>query len=428
MRKILVITDKSLKGYILDIFARHSDFKGKISGIIVWSENNAPAGGFIGKVKKLLSITMNSAVSFIKASKLNNPSVNTVLIAGENRESIMKKLYRVIIPPAKSKEARHIFFIEPFAAKNHSDFIDRDNFSPAHVRELPDSQQAFKLASELLRPNINPAHAASKTFRTGDGIEAFSINDVFVKISESLLFGCTYLSNGKLLNGCINGNRDFMYNECSRLSSVSEADIVLDDEVCPLLRLHSGKSYYHFLYEVIDKVLVAEELGFKGKYMLFRSDFAVELMDLAGISPERVIWIVSEESGRVFRLKNAFDVEGFTLSSGKGLPRLNEFADLAVSKLRGTKTYPGKIYLGNDNEGAYGFSVISPEKYSVNEMIGLFAHADIVMSKGRCELANALFMREGSKFVETFPFNWGELMLPEIISLRKLSYCPVNKI
>ena len=192
-----------------------------------------------------------------------------------------------------------------------------------------------------------------------------------------------------------------------------------EEDICILTRLYTSKNYGHFLLEVCDKILVAEELGFKGKYMLFHSKDAEQILPLLRIPAERVIWIDEKDAGKTYLIKRAFEIEGYNFfKSKKSLPRLVEFAENAVRELGGNdnKDYPRRLYVKRigrrklleveDILEKYGFFTIIPEEHSVVEEIQFFCHADIILLPHGVAGTNILFMKKGAALIQTFPHNW----------------------
>lgn len=413
MRKIALIVDTSLKDYAVNTLSR---LDGKISCIIEWVDTFSAANM---RTNLALVIIKNFCQYLLKHAKLKLSRFDTILIVGESRKSALDMIYKAMLSWPKVKD---IFCVKPFLANNNIDFINDGDFNPEFVKRVPEFPK-FN-ADEILNPVVPSCSSSRKIFTTQDGIKACEIENVFVKISEDNLLGCTYTDNYNILDGCINGPRNFAHETCINLMSSVKPDFIYDDEyVCPLTRLYSSWSVYHFMYEVLDKIIIAEELGFDGKYMLFRNDYAVSLLTLLGIDETRLIWINKEDAGKLFLLRKAFDVEGFMLSSRKGLSRLNKFADECGEKFGACENYPDKIFItetGKNDEP--DFTAISPEKYSPEEIMKLFFHAEVVKSSDNPVLANILFMRKGKSIIEKFPYNWGSLLLNNVISSRGLQY------
>ncbi|MBR0035384.1 MAG: DUF563 domain-containing protein [Synergistaceae bacterium] len=247
-----------------------------------------------------------------------------------------------------------------------------------------------------------------------------------MKVCSEGLLGCTYKPDGTILSGCLNGDKPYLYSMCSHeISGSRKPDIVLDECVCPLARLYSLESSYHFMYEVLDKIIIAEELGFQGKYMLFRNDYADCLLEQLRVSRDRVIWLDKRDSGKIFALKKAFDAEGFGLDSHKGLAVLNKFADDMLHRAGRKADYPGKIFIasGRKNKAPEGFAEIYHAEHSPEEMINFFMNADVVMSADCIAMACVLFMRRGAELISMFPNNWSSL-LAGVIASRGLKYRP----
>ena len=398
MDKTVLIVSKDLKDYAMNIFSRHEI---KIDCIINWEEY---AGNFmqktmlakvLAKILMFLKINFNlhSLIKFLALKRADN-----LLVIGENTETVINILCRVIFTNKNSKNKPNIFVVTPFCVRTKLDFISNNDFDSRFVKQIPNSEQGLSIAEIFTNQFAPSSSAAEKILRTHDNIEAYESKNILVKISDSGLLGCTYTQNGTILDGCINGNRTIFYDQCVNMISSTEPDKVFNEEICPLLRVYSLGSYYHFLCEVLDKIIIAEELGFKGKYMLFKNVDADYLLSLLGIDESRIIWIDSSKFNKLFMLKNVFDVEGFALNSGKSLSRLSDFADKSVIKINDSMQYPEKIFISDENlsQAPDGFVKLSPSNYSSSDMIKFFYHANIIMSDDMPILANILFMRRGN--------------------------------
>ena len=413
MYRIALIASHGLEDYILDVFSRHSEFRGHVVCTIRWAEKLPLLRTRAQRALRAVSLRLYSALKFLQ---LASPLSDSILLAGEDTETLMSMLYRVVF---MKKNVRNIFLLKPFCARSRIDFISQDGFDPKFMIRVEDSEKSFSIAENMLQQVI--PSASENALRTHDGIGASELADVFVKISDSCLLGCTYTYDGIILDGCINAGRPHLYSLCTSIASRTEPDAVYDEEVCPLTRVYSSWSCYHFMYEVLDKIIIAEELGFEGKYMLFRNPYAKILLDLLGLDARRIIWINSSDAGKLFLLRKAFDVEGFTLSSRRGLVRLNEFADSAALKLT-EPGYPDRIFVAERLKDAPpDFTAISPTEHSPEEIVKLFCNARTVMSDDDPAMANILFMRRGSEVIDMFPRNWGDL-LSDVISSRRLQY------
>ena len=413
MDKLVLIVSKDLEDYAMNIFSRH---KIKIANVINWEEHAVNTKKTIAaRILRFLKKNFRSLMKFSTVKRAGN-----LIVIGEDTENVINMLCSVILPN-KNRKKPNIFIVTPFCVRTKLDFISDNNFDPRFVKQVPNSEEGLSIAENIMKQFAPSSSAAEKVFRTHDNIEAYESKNILVKIGASGLLGCTYTQDGTILNGCINGNRTVFYEQCINMIYSTEHDKieVFDEEICPLLRVYSLWSYYHFLCEVLDKIIIAEELGFKGKYMLFKNVCADYLLSLLGIDESRIIWIDSSKFNKIFLLKNAFDIEGFVLNSGKSLSRLSEFADKAVIKFNDSLQYPEKIFISDEDlsQAPDGFVKLSPSNYYCSDMIKFFHHANIVMSDDMPVLANVLFMRKGCEVITKFPGNW-ENILADLISYR----------
>ena len=194
------------------------------------------------------------------------------------------------------------------------------------------------------------------------------------------------------------------------------------DECCVL----SGKyclNYWHFTYEILPIIHLFEKNGYTGMYMLHYREFSAELLNFYGINQERIIWVKDEEVPPVYRIRKMYCTEHlhsmFDNKNIGNITKLNvEVSDILIQKVcKGInlETYPKRIYVKRitnrklvANEELlkkYGFVTIVPEELTVEEQIRYFCAADIVLSPHGANSSNALYMRKGKCFIETFPWN-----------------------
>ena len=204
-----------------------------------------------------------------------------------------------------------------------------------------------------------------------------------------------------------------------------------DDEVCVLTRIWSD-NYFHFMTEILDKILIMESANYTGKYMLFLSSWAKEIVGLIGINPNRIIWIRKDEDEKILLIRRALVIEGFGVWLKKGIQTLNKYGQ-EMNKLYGNiQGYPEKIYLkrvgkrkllnAEDLLIKYGFFTVVPEKISLEEEIKYFANAQTVVIPHGAAMANVIFLRDRMNVIEIFPRNWVNLASLPIIESKNINY------
>lgn len=200
--------------------------------------------------------------------------------------------------------------------------------------------------------------------------------------------------------------------------------VVHKGPVCAAARLWA-ENYGHVIFQTLDQVALMEEAGYAGRYLLVRTPFTVELMRLMGIASERIVWMNELDADVPHRFEELYVVEQDYSSFGT-FARNNAPALLkAVGRIEeglaaDDRDLPRRLFvrrigtrrlLGADELlERYGFVTTVPEEHSVEDQIRLFRAADVVVTPSGANSFNALFMRPGSAFVETFgqdgTFTW----------------------
>ena len=211
-----------------------------------------------------------------------------------------------------------------------------------------------------------------------------------------------------------------------------------------------GRNYWHFTYETLDKLLLMEEAGYQGKYLLPRTGFSESLSALLGIDSGRIVWLDDLDDRSVYR----FGTLHLPVLSGddrkKAAPVLLRVRDRILSRLgQGRSEAPAadedgnaapsprrlfvrrigsrKLLLPEDFARAQGLTSVVPEEITVEEQIRLFAGADIILSPHGANSSNALYMRKGAVLIETFPEGYLNPCCLETLRLAGVGYLPVTK-
>ena len=192
--------------------------------------------------------------------------------------------------------------------------------------------------------------------------------------------------------------------------------IYLSGDYCAITKPYSV-NYWHFTFEAADCVYLLEKAGFTGKYIYNERIFSRELLQIMGISPERIIATKELDLHKVYVFERLFHInhEGLQhMECSKDV--LPEMAESIKKKLKINKDAPKKLFIkrlgirkmlnGEDIAVKNGFRVITPEEYSVKEQMELFYNADIVISPHGANCTNYLYMHKGAVFAETFSDRW----------------------
>ena len=179
--------------------------------------------------------------------------------------------------------------------------------------------------------------------------------------------------------------------------------------------------FWHWMLECFPMVLLAEEFGYRGKYIVPPDfGFIYECFDLLGIAEERVIDF-SGESYQVERLSIIPRINGTLL---RDYPRLLLAMRAALLKgLKGARPAecgkgPSRIYISRNktsrprkivNEDVvlalckeFGFETVYLEEMRLPDQILAFENASAVIGPHGAGFVHALFMKPGSLVVELF--------------------------
>jgi capsular polysaccharide biosynthesis protein len=211
--------------------------------------------------------------------------------------------------------------------------------------------------------------------------------------------------------------------------------ILFEGQYCILTKKHSG-NYWHFTYSCLDIIWLLEQAGFEGKYVIPNKKFCSEILQLIGVSPERIVTLRNFEHNKIYVFEEVFYV---TIGKGQekyGTPVLLEAAEFIKNKLPLDSSLPKRIYvkrigkrklLGADNLLAeYGFTTMVPEHYSVREQMALFYNADIVFCVHGANSTNCLYMRKNTVFIEAFSSYWINRCNLYTVASAEVHYLPVS--
>lgn len=206
---------------------------------------------------------------------------------------------------------------------------------------------------------------------------------------------------------------------------------------CVLPKMYAN-NYWHFAYENMDCVTLLEEAGFTGRYLISDSPSNLELMKLAGISPDRIVQLKDLEQHTVYEFDEVCypKVEGPQQKrlrlSGPPLARMGE---RIAAKLPTDRPFPKRLYvkrigkrkLLNADELAqeFGFETMVPEDYTIAEQMAFYRNADIVLAAHGANNVSSLTMRKNSVLVEVFPARWHPNCFFDVLREKGVRYVPV---
>lgn len=210
-------------------------------------------------------------------------------------------------------------------------------------------------------------------------------------------------------------------NLSQRIDAVPRVCHELVGDYCATNRFWAT-NYWHFTFEILDQIGAMETAGFTGTYVLLKSDFAPELLDLLGIGPERILWVDDLDTSAAYRFERLrfirlFDYLFHGNRMAVPLLRCARIIEKKIDAERDYTEYPKRLFVkrigtrrlvGADQVlSDYGFTTIVPEELSVREQIAHFRAADIVITPHGANSTNCLYMRPGSVFIEIFGQQWG---------------------
>ena len=206
--------------------------------------------------------------------------------------------------------------------------------------------------------------------------------------------------------------------------------IELDDAVNTALLCHGN--FWHFTFQGLDKIVAMEEAGFKGKYLVFDTVFIRKLLKLCDISDNKIIYV---RTGEVYKVKKLHVIHECGKYDKDVLQTIKKrvLSNIDMSDL---EKYPKKLFvrrigysrvIKNEDEiieilKKYGFEMMFPDDYPLEEQIKYFHAADVVFTPHGANSTNALYMHEGSRFIECFGKSYVTPFMLDIIQDNKMSY------
>lgn len=209
-----------------------------------------------------------------------------------------------------------------------------------------------------------------------------------------------------------------------------------EDEVCMLCYL-LGENYWHYIFDIIPRLMIMLKRGFKGKFLINNTWCARTFMDLLKMPAERLI---INDCGTVIHASKVYlfsEMYGIELH-GQLLEDTRNFLISEAEKNYGSledNSYPKRIYVPrvarrkiiNEQEiiellKYYGFSIMVPEKCCIHEQMKYFYNADIIVTPHGANCANLLFTKEGASMVECFGHMWVNPCMINTIALLETDY------
>ena len=206
-----------------------------------------------------------------------------------------------------------------------------------------------------------------------------------------------------------------------RLKDPVPEKVFMKGSYCLIAKTYSG-NYWHFTMEIADCVYLMETAGYRGKYIYYKQEFADELLQMLGITPDRLLCMTDLDFDKVYVFEKLYDINhddlGEMVYSKDVLP---EMAGQIRSQLTRDECLPKRLYVkrigvrkllnGENIAAENGFTVMIPEEHSLWEQMELFYNADIILCPHGANSTNFLYMHKGAFFVEIFSDKWNMMAI-----------------
>ena len=230
-----------------------------------------------------------------------------------------------------------------------------------------------------------------------------------------------------------------MFNFATRVDIEPKTVVDLEGTYCAVARFW-GKNYWHFTFQHLDQIAVMERAGFEGLYVLPDVSFAHELVELLGLSSNRIFWASEMQDGVVYRFETVlflhqddFKYRG-NISAAPLVRIAKRIEERAVSGMD-LDSYPKRLFVKRIGTrrllGAeallekHGFTTVVPENLTVREQIRYYHAADVVLTPHGANSTNSIYMQPGSVFIEAFSRSWGFPMCVEALLEKDVHYLSV---
>ena len=184
---------------------------------------------------------------------------------------------------------------------------------------------------------------------------------------------------------------------------------------CVLAKPYCG-NYWHFTDQSMDCVLLLEEAGYTGKYIVSNELYNHEVMKILGIPEDRIVPVGTLDLHKVYAFEELHQVTLINYNRKFSAPVVHRLGQTIGKQLEIDPAYPKYIYvkrigsrrLLNDDDifEKHGFVTIIPEHHSVKEQMTIFHNAKIVVSPHGANCVDCIYMQEGTVFVEFFSDHW----------------------
>ncbi|MDR2799641.1 MAG: glycosyltransferase family 61 protein [Desulfovibrio sp.] len=229
--------------------------------------------------------------------------------------------------------------------------------------------------------------------------------------------------------------RDDIRRHFARTAFHSGKNLEVVGEAAALSTLYCD-DIVHWITEFIPRLLLLEQAGFRGKYVIScKAAFVTDYLDLLGISPERLLH--NERPYYIQKLWHIQDVDPGGRAEEQKLLRLIRERVLGAFA-REPAGSPKRVYLrqtrgqkvANEDElqavlAPYGFTAIAGDTMPVREAIDVFRRAECLLAPHGTGNVYSLFMQEGGVFIDLFGNGRVKPDLLAAARLLGLRYYPV---
>jgi hypothetical protein len=212
------------------------------------------------------------------------------------------------------------------------------------------------------------------------------------------------------------------------------SDFIEIEEAVPIYHVWSN-NFYHWTLECLPKILILEDQGYTGKYIVFNSAFIIESLKLFNISENRICY-----SDKNYIVKNMIVppiYSGYDLAKDKYTLILGYLRSKildAVDVLQGNnriyiKRTTGRVVLNEDKVldilAKYYFDVIVPEDYSFKDQFRMMTNVDFSITAHGANSTLILAQKTHSVFIEFFSSAYTAYHTAGITKILSLDYIPL---
>ncbi len=214
----------------------------------------------------------------------------------------------------------------------------------------------------------------------------------------------------------------------------NEAPQLLDEAIC--LAGNWAANYWHWLFDNLPKVVLAEKSGFRGLYVVPDQPFVRDSLEILGIEKARVLC----NDGRLRLIRRLFvptPIDGQKISD---FPLLTQ--EMRRSLCRGGEAGPRRrIYISrnrgeqirrivneapfNELVARYSFETCFLEDLSFRQQLSLFSTAEAVIGPHGAGFANTFFLPEKALVIELFSPAYVQPVMLSAMELLEHRYYPI---